>query len=81
MGKIFGGKPKGPSQAELAAAQESAAQRERDRMAREAEQKKIDEDTKAVADLQSAESKRRAFAGQLSGEQDEEQRRRFLKGA
>ena len=80
MGSIFGGK-KGPSQAEIAAAQEKAAQRERDRMEREAAAKKLQSETKAVADLQAAESKRRAFAGQLSGEQDEEQRRKFLKGA
>ena len=83
MKGLFGGaKPKsGPSQAELTRASEAAAQRERERAAREAADKKASDDAKAVADMNAAESKRRAFAGQLSGETDDEQRRRFLKGA
>lgn len=73
MGSIF--KPKkGPSQEELQAAQEAAAQRERERL-------KAESDQKAVADLEAQESKRRAFAGQLANEDDKEQRRKFLKGA
>lgn len=83
VGGVLGGgsKPKGPSQAEIIKAQESAAQRERDRMARETAQKKIETDQKTLADMAATESKRRAFAGQLSGENDDEERRKFLKGA
>jgi len=84
MGKIFGGAPKqqsGPSAAELQAAQDAAAQRERDRIASEEAKKKAETEQKAVADLQAQESQRRAFAGQLAGEEDAEEKRRFLKGA
>lgn len=72
---------KGPSQQELQAAQESAAARERERIAAEEARKKMESDQKAVADLQAQESRRRAFAGQLATEDDTEQRRKFLKGA
>jgi hypothetical protein len=82
MGKILAGAPKsGPSAAELQAQQEAAAQRERDRIAAETAKKKMEDDQKAVADIQTQESKRRAFAGQLATEDDEKNRRKFLKGA
>jgi len=82
MGKIFAPKQKsGPSAAELQAAQDAAAQRERDRMAADEAKKKADTEAKAVADLQAQESQRRAFAGALAGEEDTEEKRRFLKGA
>lgn len=73
--------PKGPSAAELQQAQNAAAQRERDRMASEQAVKKADNEAKAVSDLQARESQRRAFAGSLAAEDDQEERRRFLKGA
>lgn len=84
-GLLMGGggqqKQSGPSAAELQAAQNAAAQTERDRIAQEQAKAKADTEAKAVADLQSAESQRRAFAGSLAGEEDDEQRRKFLKGA
>ena len=79
---LGGGAPKaGPSAAELQQAQDAAAQRERDRIASEDAKKKADTEQKAVADLQAQESQRRAFAGQLAGVDDTEEKRRFLKGA
>ncbi len=82
IGALTGAKPKsGPSVAELQQAQNAAAQRERDRMAAAEATKKADAEKKAVSDLQAQESQRRAFAGQLAAEDDEEERRRFLKGA
>ena len=80
MGKLFGA-PKSPNAAQLQAAQDAAASRERDRMAADEAKKKAETDAKAVADLQAQESKRRAFAGQLAAEDDTEEKRRFLKGA
>jgi hypothetical protein len=74
-------KPKGPSAAEIRAAQEAAAQRERERVAQEEAERKAAAEKKALADLQERESQRQAFAGQLSAEDDTTQRRRFLKGA
>ncbi len=75
-------KPKsGPSAAELQQAQDAAAQRERDRIASDTAKKKMEDETKAVADLQAQESQRRAFAGQLASTDDTEEKRRFLKGA
>ncbi len=83
VSKIFGGAKQkaGPSAAELQQAQNAAAQKERDRMAAEQAKTKADTEAKAVSDLQEAESRRRAFAGQLAGPEDEEEKRRFLKGA
>lgn len=82
VSKIFGGgKPKTASAAELQQAQNAAAQKERDRFAAEEAKKKAETEAKAVADLQAAESRRRAFAGQLAAPEDEEEKRRFLKGA
>jgi hypothetical protein len=78
---LFKKEKKGPSTAELMREQERAASAERERIAREESERKMAADQKAVTDLQEAESRRRAFAGQLAEDGDEEERRRFLKGA
>jgi hypothetical protein len=73
--------PKGPSAAEVRQREEAARQRERDRMAQEDAARKAEQQQKAEADLAEKESRRQAFAGQLVQEGDDEERKRFLKGA
>lgn len=74
--------PKGPSPGDLQRAQDAAAERERKRLEQESAAKKAEQEQKALADMQAQESKRRAFAGQLTQTtEDENQRRKFLKGA
>lgn len=71
---IFGGAPKGPSPEEIRRKAEEARKRERERLEREQKEK-------AEAELTKKESRRKAFAGQLVGvDDDEEKRKRFLKG-
>lgn len=74
--------PKGPLFVDLQRAQDAAAERERKRLEQESAAKKAEQEQKALADMQAQESKRRAFVGQLTQTtEDENQRRKFLKGA
>lgn len=74
--------PKGPSPEEIRQREEAARQRERDRLAQEEAARKAEAQQKAEADLAAKESRRQAFAGQLTGvNEDEDERKRFLKGA
>jgi hypothetical protein len=77
MGGILGGGGGGPSPAEIARQQEEAANRERDRLAMEAAQG----EAKTRADFLSAEQRRMALAAENQPEADDEQRRKFLRGA
>lgn len=73
-------KPKAPNTGALMKAQEDAAERERARLEQEESRKSADSDKKALAELEQAESARRAFAGGLADEEDVQSRKRFLKG-
>lgn len=74
--------PKGPAPGDLQRAQDAAAERERKRIEQEAAAKKAEQEQKALADMEAQESKRRAFVGSLTETtEDENQRRKFLKGA
>ena len=88
MKKILGGAPKGPSAADLEAqrkaaedAQNAAIEKERERLAAESAAKAEEEKKNALASLTESESKRRAFAGTLTAEGDDSNRRKFLKSA
>lgn len=74
--------PKGPSIQEIQAREEAARQAERERLQREEAERKAQEQADAEAAVAKKESQRKAFAGALStvGE-DEDERKRFLKGA
>jgi hypothetical protein len=80
MGSLFA-KPKAPDQAAIAAAQEAAAKKERERIAMEDAAAKNSAKESAVMKAQALESKRRAFAGQLTKEGEADANKRFLKGA
>lgn len=74
--------PKGPDPNELRKREEAARQAERDRIAQEDAAKKAEQQQKAEADLADKESRRQAFAGQLASVSDDQnERKRFLKGA
>ncbi len=74
--------PKGPLFQDLQKMQAAAAERERKRIEQEAAAKKAEQEQKALADMEAQESKRRAFVGSLTETtEDENQRRKFLKGA
>lgn len=81
VGGLLGGKPKGPSPEELQRRQQLAIEKERERMAAEQAAKEKENQDKALASLEETESKRRAFAGTLTAEGDETNRRKFLKSA
>lgn len=82
MGSLFKPKvPKGPSQADIQARADAAAAAERDRLAQETAAADAKKQQEAAAVLADKESKRQAFAGQLASLSDEDQRKRFLKGA
>lgn len=71
----------GPSQADIQRAQEQAAERERLRLEQEQAAQRAEKEQAALTKLIETEKGRRAFAGQLTtGVNDENQRRRFLKG-
>lgn len=72
---IFGGVPK----MNIAAEQEAAAAREREKLAREQEQARLSANAKATKSAAQAESRRKAFAGQLAeAEGDDVTKRRYL---
>lgn len=71
---------KAASTESIIALQEAAAAKERKRLEREAADKEASDAKAALSAVQEAESKRRAFVGALSVEDDEEERRKFLKG-
>lgn len=74
--------PKGPDPNVLREREEAARQKERDRIAQEEAAKKAEQQQKAEAELADKESRRQAFAGQLASvEEDQNERKRFLKGA
>ncbi len=83
MGNMFKPKtPKGPSAEQIAQREEAARMRERDRIAQENAAADAKKQQDAEAALAEKESRRQAFAGQLSAiGEDENQRKRFLKGA
>lgn len=76
-------KPKsGPSQQEIMQMQEKAAEKERNRVEQEQAAKKAETEQKALADMEATEGRRRAFAGSLTETtEDEDERRKFLRGA
>lgn len=71
--------PKGPSQKEIQAAQERAAERERQRLEKEQAAKEAETKQKAEAELKARESKRQAFATGIAAN-DEDERKRYLGG-
>lgn len=75
MGKFS----KGPSAGELQAQQEAAAKAEREKIAQEQAIAEANLTQKKQAAFSEQESKRRAFASQPID--DDEQRRKFMKGA
>jgi len=74
---IFGKKP---DTAGIAAAQKKAAEQERLKIAQEAAEKAASDRRAESMMAEKTESKRRAFAGQLTPAGDETERKRFLKG-
>lgn len=77
----FFSKPKGPSQADIQKAQDEAREKERVKLEQEQAAAKAEQEQAALSELEATESKRRAFAGQLTNTpEDENQRKRFLKG-
>lgn len=82
MGFMKPSRPKVPSAAEIARREDAARQRERDRIAQEDAARKAEQQQKAEAALAELESRRQAFAGQLTGlNEDEDERKKFLRGA
>lgn len=79
MGGFFA--PKGPNPAEMQAAQEAAAKKERDRLAQEEFAKTTAEEDKLKKTMADAESRRRAFTGTFEKQGDNTQRRRYLQPA
>jgi hypothetical protein len=82
MGSLFKPKvPKGPSQQDIQQRADAAAAKERDRLAQERAAQDAQKQQTAEADLAKKESQRQAFAGLLATTEDQDQRKRFLKGA
>lgn len=82
MGSIFRPKaPSGPSPQEIQAREQAARQAERDRIAQEEAASKAQKQQEAEASLAQKESRRQAFVSGLDDETDENERKRFLKGA
>jgi hypothetical protein len=75
MGSFFAPKQNAGA---IQAAQEAAAQKERDRLANEEFARKEAEDRKLSKEMDKAESRRKAFTGSFAKEGDTTQRRRFL---
>jgi capsule polysaccharide export protein KpsE/RkpR len=76
LGGLFGG-----GGGDTAGAAQRAAEKERLKIEREQAEKAARERLSATKSAGDAEAKRRAFAGQLNPQEDEEQRKRFLAGA
>lgn len=78
-------RPKNPASMvadELRKREEAARKAERDRIAQEEAARKAETQQKAEAELANKESRRQAFAGQLASVgEDQDERKRFLKGA
>lgn len=71
----------GPSQSEIIAKQEAAAKKERERIKMETAEKEAERDQKMQASIAERSNKRRQFATGIAGaEDDDENRRKFLKG-
>ncbi len=80
MGNPFK-KPKMPNQMDIQRRAEAAAAKERDRLRQEMAAADAQKQQAAEAELAKKESQRQAFAGLLATTEDEDQRKRFLKGA
>ena len=80
MGFLKPSVPSGPSPDDIRKREESAREKERERIRLADEQKKSSDREKATAALADKEQSRKRFAGQLaSAEQDTGGRKRFLK--
>lgn len=82
MGSLFGGGAKKVDQNEIIRAQEAAAQKEKERLMTEQASQEADAQAKAQGAVAKAEAKRKAFAsGAMETDEEEDNaRRKFLKG-